>query len=1024
MSLDINELTKLLAASLEQNKILMDNNLLLSTENKAVIDALKSMYSTKSSTPLVGVQQVMGPVKFPLTFKSFTDLSCSTEKFEIWKQNFLSSLPAALCDTLISNKLSGHKENDKLLLDTIILGFGERVLDYSTIKSRENAVTLWLHINAKFNPISTAAYAKYVVQYENYVMDSSTDPEILFNRLQNLRDKIQACGDIITDKAYREKLFKMCSSLYPTQIESIKNMIAIKIDETNDVEKDEHILFMIKRLQALIQANYDAKDNNPKVLKVTTGQECPHCHRHHGTASCWLQQGIKCDNCGGVHPTNKCRKVIQNTNTPPIPGATTIPKISMKVTRTAMMVTNSPRTLNSITKNDGSVLIDPVAFTIRAPSNRFYVDSGCSDNMTPHKGLFESYANQIPTHANGAGGELAILGKGIVACLINAVQDTIVSQIESETTMLYVPGLSITLYSVKGATANGCKVVFYPQSKYTEKQCAGYIKLRNGYKVKLLIDPTVGLYYFDIVTAIHNNVMCTTVEVNIYGDSTKQVKPVAINKRNQAQVVKESDKNIISPSDSDKTNIKFDINCLSKRLGYVDERLIRRLSAIHNYTMEGVLLPPPTSVVVSNIKKSHIPRNPISHKYYPLQELQIDTGGPYIKSIEGNRYQYKAICRGTRISFVGFGTHLNAESICDWLEQLIVNEFPVFFKDTKVQHIMSDCHGGFESSLLGAMLVQRKIGQQFTTPHTAESRGVVEQSITQGINKAITLMNNAQLYGPYRKCWQQAVAQSNVIRLILPCRYIKDNVSPLVRNGNIDIASKYVQHLRTFGCLAVIHIEKLSRTKFDDRGNRALYLGFALNRFGAHTGVFLNLETNVFPIYSRHFQLFENKTIFDTLNEDPTIAPQAQKFVNDLVYDEQDVKDTFQVNYNLEYLQAVVNANALRYENRIIIDNVNFENNMNDIINVEALEDAPAPIVPPENEEDSHYSDADDSHEDSDPNESDLAATPDNYNNQRENRNLNQDINYADYNTGDSDYTDNDNDSDEDYDPESAYVIM
>ena len=108
------------------------------------------------------------------------------------------------------------------------------------------------------------------------------------------------------------------------------------------------------------------------------------------------------------------------------------------------------------------------------------------------------------------------------------------------------------------------------------------------------------------------------------------------------------------------------------------------------------------------------------------------------------------------------------------------------------------------------------------------------------------------------------------------------------------------------------------------------------------------METNVFPIYSRHFKLFENKTIFDTLNEDPTIAPQAQKFVNDLVYDEQDVKDTFQVNYNLEYLQAVVNANALRYENRIIIDNVNFENNMNDIINVEALEDAPAPIIPPD----------------------------------------------------------------------------
>ena len=120
MSIDINELAKLFASSMEQNRILMDNNLLLSNENKSVIDALKALNSLNSKT---SVQQVMGPVKFPITFKSFTDLSCANEKFEIWKQNFLSSLPAILCEILTNKALSGHKENDKLLLDTIILGF-------------------------------------------------------------------------------------------------------------------------------------------------------------------------------------------------------------------------------------------------------------------------------------------------------------------------------------------------------------------------------------------------------------------------------------------------------------------------------------------------------------------------------------------------------------------------------------------------------------------------------------------------------------------------------------------------------------------------------------------------------------------------------------------------------------------------------------------------------------------------------------------------------------------------------------
>ena len=1019
---DIEKVMLLLQQSMDQNKILMEQSSKLLTENESFKTFINKNLLNQTSNVLV--QQVMGPVKFSSTFKTFTELNCAMEKFELWRQTFLSTLPSTLHVILTNDALSGNDAHDKLLLDAIILGFGERIIDYSNKETRSDPIKIWKQINDKFNPTSEAAYAKYQIKYNAFTMDNKTDPEVLFNRLNRIREQLVSCGDVITPRAYREKMFQTLLPYYPRQVDTIKNIIALKVDETGKTEEEIHILMMIRRLSAIVQANFDAQDNiTPKAHKVTTEtiSVCPTCNKNHGTNACWVKLGVKCENCGGVHPTKFCRKVKPEM-VAPVPGATHIPQ-TMAVTRIAMMA----RTLHSTMNNDGTLVIDPLAFNISAPSNRMFVDSGCTDGMTNNRQLFHQFQSQLPTNANGAGGDLAILGSGTVLYNVSVHYTGQEQMVEASTKMLYVPKLSINLFSVKQATANGCKVTFYPHQKFTEKKCAGYIKLNNGMKVVLHIDSRVGLYYFDIQPT--TTAMLTTVNIEVKVDSEQGTKKITKNKSTKfesQEVLKNTDE---------------DVNVFNRRLGYVDSRVLDRISKIHNYSLAGQLESNPSLVSITNIKKQSIPRNPISNNYIPLQEFVIDTGGPYHpKSSNGDSYAYLGICRSTRMSFIGFGKDITGNSMTNWLKHLQVNEFPIFFKDCKLGTVLSDCHGGFDSKVFGDLLLDSKIAHRFTTPHTAESRGVVEQSITQNLNKSITLMNQAQLYGPYRTVWNHAMVHSNTIRRLLPSRYIKDNVSPLVRSNNAQYAARILKHIKMFGSLAVLHQEKLLRTKFDDRGQRAIYLGMELNKFCFETGVFINLEKNTYPIYSRHFHVFEGQTIFDSIKADPTLAPQASQLIQDSKSEDNEV-DTFNTQHNLDYLSAVVEASLLRYDNRIRIDNVNIvdpvvNNDQRNIDNDDLLFPGnnvryePLGVLQADNMDSnqqtpltSHNNSMLDNNNSnfSDGHESDLSL--ESVIESRGHRDRDQHhINYADYHSDDSDiinYTDND---DSDYDP-SAMAI-
>ena len=112
---DIEKVMLLLQQSMDQNKILMEQSSKLLTENESFKTFINKNLLNQTSNVLV--QQVMGPVKFSSTFKTFTELNCAMEKFELWRQTFLSTLPSTLHVILTNDALSGNDAHDKLLLD-------------------------------------------------------------------------------------------------------------------------------------------------------------------------------------------------------------------------------------------------------------------------------------------------------------------------------------------------------------------------------------------------------------------------------------------------------------------------------------------------------------------------------------------------------------------------------------------------------------------------------------------------------------------------------------------------------------------------------------------------------------------------------------------------------------------------------------------------------------------------------------------------------------------------------------------
>eukprot|EP01018_Ginkgo_biloba_P027384 Gb_35302 [translate_table: standard] len=112
------------------------------------------------------------------------------------------------------------------------------------------------------------------------------------------------------------------------------------------------------------------------------------------------------------------------------------------------------------------------------------------------------------------------------------------------------------------------------------------------------------------------------------------------------------------------------------------------------------------------------------------------------------------------------------------------------------------------------------IKKQFTTRYTPQQNGIAKRK-----NRTIQEMARSMIKakGLSNEYWAEAVGTAIYLLNRSPTKSVRDK-SPQEAWSN---EKPNVEHLRVFGCVAYAHVPKQKRTKWDDRGEKCIFIGYS-----------------------------------------------------------------------------------------------------------------------------------------------------------------------------------------------------
>ena len=201
------------------------------------------------------------------------------------------------------------------------------------------------------------------------------------------------------------------------------------------------------------------------------------------------------------------------------------------------------------------------------------------------------------------------------------------------------------------------------------------------------------------------------------------------------------------------------------------------------------------------------PSNPAKKR---LERVFMDTWGPYRHfSIGGNKYMLVIVDEYSRMSWVHFMTQKSdvLSILPRWKHEV---ELESREKLVKVR-------------LDGAPELKKavsSVGAIYgpTTADTPERNGKAER-----MNRTIVTKARSMLVGPClpKRLWAEAMATACYLRNLTPS--VDKQKSPYeIWTGH----RQSVKHLRVFGCVAYVHIDKKKRDKLEENAIRGIFVGY------------------------------------------------------------------------------------------------------------------------------------------------------------------------------------------------------
>jgi hypothetical protein len=202
----------------------------------------------------------------------------------------------------------------------------------------------------------------------------------------------------------------------------------------------------------------------------------------------------------------------------------------------------------------------------------------------------------------------------------------------------------------------------------------------------------------------------------------------------------------------------------------------------------------------------------------PLELVHMDLKGPIqVKSIGGYQYWIQFVDDCTRFK-CGLGLRKKSEAFAAFLQ---FKAYAENVHNAKIKVIREDKGSEFMSNVFNQYCIDNGIERQHTVRNRPQQNGDVERANRTVSDQVTSMLNEANL--PVQFWFHAFVALLHVLNRT-PTAPLLDKTPHEAWLGK----KPDVSHLRVWGCLAYVHVQKDKRKSFGSHMEKCIFVGYLL----------------------------------------------------------------------------------------------------------------------------------------------------------------------------------------------------
>ena len=239
------------------------------------------------------------------------------------------------------------------------------------------------------------------------------------------------------------------------------------------------------------------------------------------------------------------------------------------------------------------------------------------------------------------------------------------------------------------------------------------------------------------------------------------------------------------------------------------------------------------------------------------ERIMLDISSIDSKSFGGGKFWLLILDEFTKCkwTFILKSKDLLSDTVCTWIEEMQSKH------SITIDKIRCDNAGENKSLQKDCKIRFPKIIFEFTAPHTPQQNGKVERAFATLYGRVRSMFNAAGLTGTLRQgLWAECARTATYLENIL----VYDKISSFEKFYGF--CPKWTSTMRVFGEIAILYYGKKIRSKLEDRGYPAIFVGYC-DDHSSNVFRFLNLKTHSL-VLSRDYKWLQK--MYGTYQQSPS----------------------------------------------------------------------------------------------------------------------------------------------------------